>query len=53
MRSTLYALTSVDMQRDLAARIPGARFEIMSDCGHMANLEQPDEFNRLVGGLIR
>jgi 3-oxoadipate enol-lactonase len=46
------ALTSVEMKRDLASRIPGARFEIMADCGHMANMEQPQEFNRLVGGFL-
>jgi 3-oxoadipate enol-lactonase len=46
------ALTSVEMKRDLASRIPGARFEIMAGCGHMANMEQPDEFNRLVGGFL-
>lgn len=46
------ALTSVEMERDLADRIPGARFEIMPGCGHMANLERPDEFNRIIGEFI-
>jgi 3-oxoadipate enol-lactonase len=46
------ALTSVEMKRDLAERIPGARFEIMPDCGHMANMEQPEKFNALIGGFL-
>jgi pimeloyl-ACP methyl ester carboxylesterase len=30
------------------AKIPGARLEIFDRCGHMPQLERPDEFNRLV-----
>jgi pimeloyl-ACP methyl ester carboxylesterase len=25
-----------------------ARYEIIPDCGHMLNMERPEEFNRLV-----
>ncbi len=46
------ALTSVEMERDLAERIPGARLEIVSGCGHMANMERPDEFNRIITGFL-
>jgi len=42
------ALISVDSQRRLAERIPGARIEIVSRAGHLAPLEQPDAFNRIV-----
>ncbi len=30
----------------LAALIPGARYEEISDARHFANVEQPDTFNR-------
>lgn len=33
---------------DAAGRIPGARLHIFERCGHMPNLEYPDEFNRIV-----
>jgi 3-oxoadipate enol-lactonase len=32
----------------LAARIPGARFELLEHAAHLANVERPDEFNRLL-----
>jgi pimeloyl-ACP methyl ester carboxylesterase len=35
--------------RRIADRIPGARLEIIPDCGHSATLEQPE----IVTGLIR
>ncbi len=33
---------------DAAGRIPGARLHIFERCGHMPNIEHPEEFNRLV-----
>ena len=33
---------------DAAGRIPGARLHIFERCGHMPNIEYPDEFNRIV-----
>jgi len=33
---------------DAAGRIPGARLHIFEHCGHMPNIEHPEEFNRLV-----
>ena len=30
----------------LAARIAGARKVVLTDCGHMSNMEQPGAFNR-------
>ena len=32
--------------------IPSAALAVMPNCGHTINLEEPDEFNRLVGGFI-
>jgi pimeloyl-ACP methyl ester carboxylesterase len=32
--------------------IPSAAMAVMPNCGHTINLEEPDEFNRLVGGFI-
>jgi 4,5:9,10-diseco-3-hydroxy-5,9,17-trioxoandrosta-1(10),2-diene-4-oate hydrolase len=33
---------------DAVARIPGARLRVFEHCGHMPNVEYPEEFNRLV-----
>ena len=33
---------------DAAGRIPGARLHVFERCGHMPNVEYPEEFNRLV-----
>ncbi len=33
---------------DAAGRIPGALLHIFERCGHMPNIEYPDEFNRIV-----
>ncbi len=33
---------------EAAGRIPGARLHILEHCGHMPNIEYPEEFNRLV-----
>lgn len=32
--------------------IPGAALSILPNCGHTMNLEQPDEFNRILGGFL-
>ena len=37
----------------LARMIPGAQSETIARAGHLANIEQPDEFNALVGAFIR
>jgi 3-oxoadipate enol-lactonase len=34
--------------RLLACSIPGARLQVVANCGHAIPLERPDEFNRLV-----
>ena len=38
---------AVDVGEDLAALIPGARFEVMTDCGHWPQFEDADTFNKL------
>ena len=40
-------LYSIDIARGLAARIPGAKL-VELDCGHVSNLEMPDQFNSVV-----
>lgn len=37
-----------ELARAMAARIPGAELAMMKGAGHLANLEQPEEFNRLL-----
>jgi 3-oxoadipate enol-lactonase len=32
----------------LASGIPGARFEVLANAAHLANVERPDQFNRLL-----
>jgi len=32
----------------MAAKIPGARLEVIPAAGHAANLEQPEAFNRVL-----
>jgi pimeloyl-ACP methyl ester carboxylesterase len=40
------ALAPVDVAEALAKAIPGARLEIVPGAGHVANLENPEVFNR-------
>jgi 3-oxoadipate enol-lactonase len=46
-------LTTPDMARQIAAKIPGAGLEIIPDAGHLANIEQPEIFDRIVLGFLR
>ena len=32
----------------IASLIPGARFEVIAQAAHLANVERPDEFNQLL-----
>ncbi len=41
-------VTPPALSEEIAARIPGARLARIADCGHISNLEQPAEFNRVV-----
>jgi pimeloyl-ACP methyl ester carboxylesterase len=40
------ALTPPELSQEMATAIPGARLEIVPDCGHLSTLEQPDVVNR-------
>lgn len=40
------ALTPPDLSREIAAAIPGAKLEIIPDCGHLSTMERPDAVNR-------
>ena len=37
----------------MADRIPGARLARIPEAGHLANLEQPDAFNRIVANFVK
>lgn len=37
----------------MAARIPGARLEIIENCGHLSTIEQPDAVNRVLIDWLR
>ena len=36
------------IEEAMVSQIPGARYEIIEDCGHMAQIERPEEVNRLI-----
>ena len=36
----------------LASRIPNSRVHVMTDAGHLFNLEQPDEFARVISSFL-
>lgn len=39
-------LTTPEVAREMAARIPGCDFEVIDNAGHLSNLENVDGFNR-------
>lgn len=45
-------VTPPQLSGELAKLIPGARYAEIERAGHLTNLEQPDEFNRLVSEFI-
>ena len=45
-------VTPPALSHDLAALIPGARYSEIPAAGHLSNLEQPAEFNRIVDEFI-
>jgi pimeloyl-ACP methyl ester carboxylesterase len=40
------ALTPVAMAEEIAAGVPGARLEVVPDCGHLSTMERPEAVNR-------
>jgi len=47
------ALYPLSIAEGMARRIPGARLAIIEDAGHLSNLEQPQEFNRVLDAFLR
>jgi 3-oxoadipate enol-lactonase len=45
-------LTTPADNRRIADGIPGARFEVIPDAGHLSNLEQPEAFNAALRSFI-
>lgn len=41
-----------ELQRELAALVPGSRYVELDACGHLAPLERPAEVTRLLAGLL-
>ena len=39
--------------REIAAAIPGGRFEMIAGAGHMSPLEEPGAFNAVLGSFLR
>jgi len=48
----LDAATPLDLARELAERIEGARFVLLPGCGHCPPLEQPDAFLAAVAPFL-
>lgn len=46
------ALATPEETRDWAARIPGARLEILAGCGHLSALEDPRRFNSSLAAFL-
>jgi len=46
-------VTPVPDHEAMAARIPGARLEIIEHCGHLSAIEQPDAVNRILVDWLR
>ena len=45
-------VTPPDLSRELADAIPGAQLHILAGAGHLANIERPADFNRLVEEFV-
>jgi len=45
-------VTPPECSREIAAAIPGARLELLADCGHMLTMEKPAPLNRLLAGWL-
>src|SRR5215467_14141085 len=44
--------TPVEMARDIHAALPSAELAILRSASHLSNLEQPEEFNRVLVGFL-
>ena len=45
-------ITPPELSQQLASAIPGAALHILAGAGHLANIERPADFNRLVEGFV-
>jgi pimeloyl-ACP methyl ester carboxylesterase len=45
-------IVTADHQAEMRDAIPGARLEILEDCGHLMTLEQPDRVNALLAAFL-
>lgn len=41
-------LTPPEMSREIAGLVPGARLEILPECGHMSTMERPDQVTAIM-----
>jgi len=46
-------VTPVPDHEAMAAKVAGARLEIIEDCGHLSTIEQPDAVNRVLTDFLR
>ena len=46
-------VTPVRDHKAMAATIPGARLEIIENCGHLSTIEQPESVNRVLSEWLR
>jgi pimeloyl-ACP methyl ester carboxylesterase len=46
-------MTPPALSERMAARIPGAEFRVIADCGHITFTEKPDECAQLILGFLR
>jgi 3-oxoadipate enol-lactonase len=44
--------TPVEMARDIQAALPVAELAVLCRASHLSNVEQPEEFNRVLGGFL-
>jgi 3-oxoadipate enol-lactonase len=44
--------TPVDMARDIQGALPVAELAVLCRASHLSNVEQPGEFNRVLGGFL-
>jgi pimeloyl-ACP methyl ester carboxylesterase len=42
------ALTPLELSQEMAAGIPKAKLEIVSDCGHLSTMERPQQVNNVL-----
>lgn len=45
-------IATLAQQQEMAAAIPGARLEVLEDCGHLSPLERPRTVSRLLGAWL-